>query len=304
MSRIYDAHSHYMPPQIASKTSFFRSSWSDLDWQLASMKQFGIDKALLLYPTSDAHLHMGGWKNVCEIYNEKIGEVVRKHSSHFIGAGILPLDDAADMMRELNQFRQLKLSVISLPSSFEGKYLDDPMFVPVFEFAQKHKMPVHIHPQILNPIGEERVKDPLLTPVLEYMMDVSMTIGKMMMNETFRAFSDVNFIFAHYGGVLPFVKERFDSTYAMLRTRGFVKDLLKPPSEHFKNLYFDMSGSKSVACFFCALEVADPGHILFGSDFPANQALAETINVVKHSPLSGVNKDDIYSRNLRRLLDI
>ena len=54
---------------------------------------------------------------------------------------------------------------------------------PVFEFAQSQNMPIHVHPQIINPIGEERVRDPLLTPVLEYVFDVSMCIGKMMMNE-------------------------------------------------------------------------------------------------------------------------
>ncbi len=304
MSRIIDAHSHYMPQAIASKTTFFRSSWSDLDWQLATMKQFGIEKAVLLYPTSDAHLNMGGWKNVCEIYNEEISKVVRKYSRRLIGAGILPLDSPEDIMKELSRFKSLKLSMISLPSSFEGKYLDDDMFTPVFEYAQKNRMPIHVHPQIINPIGEDRVKDPLLTPVLEYVFDVSMSIGKLMMNEKLLAFPDVKLIFAHYGGVLPFVKERFDNTYLMLRKRGFVKDLFKLPSEYFKNLYFDIAGSKSPSAFFCALEVTDASHILFGSDFPANQDILGTLNMINRSPLSTNFKDAIFFKNAKALLDI
>ena len=74
---------------------------------------------------------------------------------------------------------------------------------------KKKNLPIHVHPQIMNPIGEERVCDPLLTPVIEYVFDVTMCIGKLMMSGTFLKFPDVKFIFAHYGGVLPLVKERF-----------------------------------------------------------------------------------------------
>ena len=58
---IIDAHSHYMPPSIAQNTMFFKVNWSDVDKQLTLMDQNNIEKALLLYPTSDAHLNMGGW---------------------------------------------------------------------------------------------------------------------------------------------------------------------------------------------------------------------------------------------------
>ena len=159
-------------------------------------------------------------------------------------------------------------------------------------------MPVHVHAQIMNPIGEERVRDPLLTPVLEYVFDVSVCIGKMMMSGTFLKFPDVKFIFAHYGGVLPLVKERFDTTYSMLRRREFVKDLSKLPSAYFKNLYFDTSGSKSSASLACSLEVTDAGHILFGSDFPANQGVAEAIACIGQSIFSEENKRAILHNDL------
>ena len=162
-------------------------------------------------------------------------------------------------------------------------------------------MPIHVHPQIMNPIGEERVKDPLLTPVLEYVFDVSVCIGKMMMSETFLKFPSVKFIFAHFGGVLPLVKDRFDNTYQMLRKRGFVKDIVKLPSEYFKNLYFDMSGSRSVSSLMCALELVSSSHILFGSDYPANQSVKESIAAVMNSPFDDDQKNDLMSSNFLNL---
>ena len=117
-------------------------------------------------------------------------------------------------------------------------------------------------------------------------------------------FPKVKFIFAHYGGVLPLVKERFDTTYNMLRKRNFVKDIQKNPSDYFKNLYFDTSGSKSVASLLCALELTDAAHILFGSDFPANQNLQLSIQVLQEMALSEEQKRFILGDNALNLLQL
>lgn len=301
MPGFLDVHSHFMPPEVAQNTAFFKVGWSDLDRQLATMDQCGIEKSVLLYPTSDAHLNMGGWKKLCGIYNQKISEVVKRYPDRFIGGAILPPDDAAGLKDELKRAADLRFGIISLASSYNAKYLDDEIFFPVFEFAQASGVPIHVHPQIMNPIGEERLKDPLLSPVLEYVFDVSVCIGRMMMSGVFLKFPKVKFIFAHYGGVLPVVKERFDNTYQMLRKRNFVKDLGRLPGEFFKNLYFDTSGSKSAASLLAALEVTDASHILYGSDYPANQNLLESIKVIKNSQVPETTKEAIVSLNFKNL---
>ena len=297
-----DAHSHYMPPEVAANTAFFKEHWSDASKQLRLMDEYYIDQAVLLYPTSDAHLNMGGWQGVCKIYNQKIAELVKTHPGRFIGAGILPVDAPAAIKDELKRVKDLDLKMLSLASSYEGKYLDDPMFDEVFDFAGSNKMPVHVHPQIMNPIGQERVRDPLLSPVLEYVFDVSMCIGKMMMSGVFTKYPKVSFIFAHFGGVLPIVKERFDSTYNMLRRRNFVKDLGKNPSDYFKNLYFDMSGTRSLGSLQTALEMTDEKHILWGSDFPANQNVKDSLSVISQGVLSLEQRNLILGENLQNLL--
>ena len=296
-----DAHSHYMPPAVAQNTAFFKEHWSDADRQIRLMDEHRIDQAVLLYPTSDAHLNMGGWDSLSALYNQAISAIVQMHPSRFIGAGILPVDSPAAIPQELKRIEDLGLKAISLASSYDGKYLDDEIFISVYEFARSKQMPVHVHPQIMNPIGEERVRDPLLSPVLEYVFDVSMCIGKMMMSGTFLKYPEVNFIFAHYGGVLPIIKERFDTTYAMLRKRNFVKDLGQNPSDYFKNLYFDMSGSRSKAALLAALEVSDVSHILWGSDFPANQNFKDSLAVVSQTLLSAQERQLILGENAGRL---
>ncbi len=297
-----DAHSHYMPPEVAVNTAFFKEYWSDASKQLRLMDEHHVDQAVLLYPTSDAHLKMGGWRAVCRIYNQKIAELVKAHQGRFIGAGIILPDSSTALTEELKRIKDLGLKMLSLASSYDGRYLDDPLFDEVFEFAGDNKMPVHVHPQIMNPIGQERVQDPLLSPVLEYVFDVSMCIGKMMMSGVFTKYPKVSFIFAHFGGVLPIVKERFDSTYSMLRRRNFVKDLGKVPSEYFNHLYFDMSGTRSPGSLQTALEMTDVKHILWGSDFPANQNFKDSLSMVSQGILSAEQRNFILGENLHSLL--
>ncbi len=302
---VFDIHSHYIPLEIAENTAFFKKGWSNIDRQLSIMDENHIEKALLLYPTTDAHINMGGWDVVGRIYNNKIAELVKKYEDRFIGAGIIyPLClSEKDIISEIDNIRGLGLKAISLASSYDGIYLDDERFFPVYEYAAREGMIIHIHPQIINPIGEERVKDPLLTPVLEYMFDVSICIGKMMMSGIFSKFPNVIFIFAHYGGVLPIVKERFDNTYIMLRKREFVKDLYKLPGDYFKNLYFDTSGSKSHSSLTCALEMVGANHILFGSDLPANQDVKGTIDMIISSDFPNEDKELILKKNFVFLLN-
>jgi len=302
MSKIFDSHSHFMPPEVAQNTTFYKVHWSDIEGHLKIMDEKGIEKSLLLYPTSDAHLKMGGWANVCRVYNQGLSDVIKKYPSRFSGAGILPLDNLQNLKDELHRLRDLGFKVISLPSSYEKKYLDHEFFHPIYDFAKENRLTIHVHSQIIQPIGEERIQDPLLSPVLEYVFDVSMCIGKLMMEGVFSRYPDVNFIFAHYGGVLPFVKERFDNTYLMLRKRNFVKDLGKIPSEYFKNLYLDTSGSCSWASLLCALEVTDSNHVLFGSDYPANQQVSKSISIIQDSTLSVDQKAAIFGKNLEKLL--
>ena len=84
--------------------------------------------------------------------------------------------------------------------------------------------------------------------------------------------------------------------------RSYVKDLGKSPSEYFKNLYFDMSGSASHGTFVSALEVVDASHLLWGSDFPANRNFSGSLGVIEGAALSQAQKYLIQGKNILSLL--
>ncbi len=299
---LIDAHSHWLPDEIISNAHFFHKGWGDIEAQLKMMDKAGIDKAVLSYPTSDAHLKLGSISQVAHLYNDNVARVLKAYPKRFIGAGILPVDNSIDMLDELKRLtNDLGFKAISLASSYNGIYLDDKMFLPIYREAGEKNIPIFVHSQIVNPIGFERVKDPLLTPVVEYVFDTTISVGKLLMSDILRQYPKVKFIFAYFGGAICYLKGRFDATYQMLRSINFVKDLQAAPSDYFRNIYVDTSGDSTKTNFLLALELMGPGHILWGSDWPAKKDIAAGIKAVNDLDISGEDKQNILGGNLENI---
>jgi aminocarboxymuconate-semialdehyde decarboxylase len=302
MPSIWDAHTHWMPPEVAEHTAFYKKGWSDIDLLLKTLDEAGIEKAVLLYPSSDAHLNGGGWSRVCDAYNKGIARKLKEYPDRLLGAGILPMDRPQEMVREVNKIQDLGLSGLSLASSHEGTYLDADSFLTVWDKAEKEGLPIFVHSQTINPIGFDRVKDPLLMPVVEYLFDMTMCAGAMMMSGVLSHHKGLKVVFAHFAGVVPFLADRFDSTYSMLRSREMVRDLGSLPSEILKNVFVDISGVRSISLLKMALEFFGPRRILWGSDFPAQKNPAESIKALDMLNIPQEAKEHILGKNLINLL--
>lgn len=299
---LIDAHSHWLPDEIITNAHFFHKGWGDIQAHLVIMDALGINRAVLSYPTTDAHLKLGSLSQVAHIYNDNVAKILKSHPERFIGAAVLPVDNSIDMLEELKRaINELGFKAVSLASSYNGIYLDDKMFLPIYKEAQEKNIPIFVHSQIVNPIGFERVKDPLLTPAVEYVFDTTISIGKLLMSDILRQYPKVKFIFAHFGGAICYLKQRFDATYQMLRGLSFVKDLQGLPSDYFKNIYVDTSGDTTAANFLLSLELMGPKHILWGSDWPAKKDAAGGIKAVNDLDISDENKQNILGGNLEKL---
>ena len=137
--------------------------------------------------------------------------------------------------------------------------------------------------------------------MVEYVFDTTISIGKLLMSDILRQYPKVKFIFAHFGGAVCYLKQRFDATYQMLRSINFVKDLQGNPSDYFKNIYVDTSGDTTKANFLLALELMGPRHILWGSDWPAKKDIAGGIKAVNDLDISAEDKQNILGGNLDKL---
>ncbi len=292
---ICDAHIHFIPQELSEHTTFYKGIWADKDKLYEFLDSSNIDKALLVYPSTDAHLKLGGFKRVGEIYNREL-EKILKENPKIIASCLVDVENLNNISSELAELKNRGFRAINLASSYKGEFIIDKLF-PLFEAAEKHNLPIFVHSQTINPIGYSRVKDPLLMPVLEYSLDISIFLGLLMTQGVLDKFK-VKFILASLGGVVPFLKDRFDRVYTMLRKEKIVKDLGKLPSQILKEVYVDTSGA-SFGNIKLALDLFGQDHILWGSDYPVNAGVNENLKILDE--FGPKIKEKITCRNLLEL---
>lgn len=270
-----DAHIHFIPDELSIHTAFYKGVWTDKDKLYKFIDGYRISRAFLVYPTTDAHLKLGSYNRVYALYNGIIAKMLKEHSA-IAAAGLVDFKDPLVDVG-VKELKQQGFCAVSLASSYEGKFMTTEL-IPLFESVQKHGLAVFVHPQTTNPIGFERVKDPLLMPVVEYSFDIAMFLGLLMMEGIFDKFK-INFIFSSLSGVIPFLKDRFDRVYSMLLSRQMVKDLGRLPSDILRNVYVDTSGA-SLKNIELALDLFGEDKILWGSDYPVNIDVEENLKVL------------------------
>lgn len=290
-----DSHTHFIPKDISEYSSFYKGIWSDKNIFFEFLEANEIERAILVYPSTEAHLKLG-WKKVSEIYNSAVENLV-KENKKIIGFGIVDLD--SDLKTQVKRLKESGFKGINIASSQDGKFVLDKL-KPLFEIIQEYNMAVFVHPQTINPIGFERVKDALLMPVLEYTFDISMFLGLLMMEGILDEFN-INFIFSSLAGVIPFLADRFDRVYTMLRNRNLVKDLGCLPSKILKKVYVDTSGA-TLQNIKLAIDFFGEDKILWGSDYPVAVNVKENLSML--DKLGNKVKEKIISKNFINLFGI
>jgi predicted TIM-barrel fold metal-dependent hydrolase len=299
---IIDAHSHWLPQEIINSAHFYSKAWGDIETQLKAMDEAGVDRAVLSYPTSDAFVRLGGLREVAEAYNGRVAEVLRRYPDRFIGAAVLAVDDKKGMVDAYKKATaEQGFRAVSLATSTNGIFLDDPQYFDLYALAQDDGVPIFVHPQIVKPIGSEKVEDPLLTPVIEYVFETTMCVGKLLVSQLFERFPKLNFIFAYFGGVTPFIAHRYDTTYTMLRGVNFVRDLGDLPSAYLKRIYVDTSGDRTLANYISSLELFGAGHIVWGSDYPAKKDIKGSMGILRDVGITEKDCQDILGGTLERI---
>ncbi|MBW2182268.1 MAG: amidohydrolase family protein [Deltaproteobacteria bacterium] len=301
--KIIDAHSHLLPGEIITQASFYSEDWGKVERQLETMEKIGIDISILSYPTTDVSYNGQLTESQeAKLYNEAMSKIVKRYPDKFFWTALTPILDGKAGAELKRAKEELGAKGISLSSSYSGVYLDDERFFPLYESALDLKLPIFVHATTNKPIGYDSVEDPLLTPVIEFLFDLTICVGKLLMSGTLERFSELTFIFPHFGGVLPFLKERFDTTYTMLKRRGYVRDLGSLPSDHLKKIHVDVSGTTSPLTIECALELFDADHILWGSDYPSNTKASESLTGIEELTIPDSDKAAILGKNIEQIL--
>ncbi len=239
--------------------------WS-LDAAIAYLDEAGIDVAVPSISTPGVHLgDDAAARKLARQVNEYLAGVKHDRPDRFGAFAALPLPDVEGSLEQIAYaFDVLELDGVSMLTNAGGSYLGDSRFDPIFTELQRRAAVVFVHPTaspdpIVHTLG-------LPDSLLDYPVDTSRAVAKLHYSNTFARTPDVQYVFAHAGGAIPFLASRFAIVDEMnvipgVQERGVFADALP-------RLYLDTASAFSDPVLHMLRSVGGLGNVVFGTDYP------------------------------------
>jgi predicted TIM-barrel fold metal-dependent hydrolase len=299
--RRIDVHHHIVPPVQAEALIAHKgtpSKWS-VAMSLDDMDKAGVDTAVV------SVLNPGVWfgqndeaaRRLARACNEYAADLERDHKGRFRSFAVIPLPDTEGALREIEySLDVLKAQGIALWTSYSEKYLGDPAFLPVFEELNRRKAVVYTHPTVPDCCAALVKGVPVST--LEYGHDTTRTIASLVFGEgqTATRYPDVQYIWSHSGGTLPFLTSRFVELAGRMKER-----MPNGPMPIFQRFYYEIAQGNTPGQLAALMEMVKISQVMFGSDYPFRRG-AEAVEGVHHYKFSPDEIKAIDSENAIRVM--
>lgn len=304
---LIDVHNHIVPPfylaenreRLAGPRKRINPAWTD--WApskaLDAMDEQGVATAVL-------SLSMPGvWfgdaeagRRTARRCNEYVAELAKSNPHRFGLFAVIPLPDSEGSLREIEYALDvLKADGIALLTSYDGKWLGDPSYSPVFEELNRRKCVVFVHPTIP---GCCQTLIPAVSPLLaEVPQDTTRAVANLLFTGSFSRFRDIRFIFTHAGGTVPMVAGRMQQ----YGPKSFTEKGPHAIEDELKRLHYDIAGTPFAPAIAALMALVPTTQILFGSDNPY-VPLGVTANGLKQLGLSPAALQAIGRDNALALL--
>lgn len=255
-----DVHHHVVPPRYADESMPIKLPGTE--GQLQSMDSWQIQAAITSLTPRVVLKNLKRLRAVARDCNEFQARLVRDHPARFGSFALLPLPDVDGALEEISHALDvLGLDGIGLFSSVADRYLGDATLDPIFDELHRRKAVVFIHPTHCEAPEHTRLSAPPF--VVEYVFDTTRAIVNLIYSGTLKRCPDIRFIVAHGGGTVPFLAQRI----AMMEGHRGAKGVTGVMPA-LRSLYYEIASTTSPFALRSLQELADPTHVLWGSDLP------------------------------------
>lgn len=267
----------------------------DMDSQRLRKRIFSLSPLALFYNFS-----AGAGIQLCRMFNDSLSELAMKHPERLDCMCVVPLQNPTEAVHELRRaVQELGLKGVLIGSNVNGRNLDDDIFVPFFREASRIDIPIFIHP-VSPRAGIERLSKYYLSNLLGNPIETTIASTSLILGGILQRFPRLKVLLAHGGGFLPYQIGRLDHGF---KNRSEPSEVIrKLPVKFMQNLFFDTITHNQEALLFLIRQVGS-GHVLLGSDYPADMGYEQPVRVVEKISAASVSKSKILSENASKLFD-
>ena len=269
-----DVHAHIVPPFLteAAREAGYGASisagfprWTE-ELALDFMDENGI--AATFNSVSQPGVHYGDdvkARRLARQCNEFLAEVATRHPERFGSFAAVPLPDVDGALAEIAYALDvLKLDAVGLLASYGASFLGDAKFDPVLSLLNERAATVFIHPNYHPSSKSLGMGIPGF--LVEFPFDTTRAVANLIFTGALERFPRIKFILAHNGGNIPFLSWRL--AMAPLIDPRFKQ--LSPESvlAAVRSFYYETAQAAGPGPMAAMSAVADPTHLLFGTDWP------------------------------------
>lgn len=292
-----------------------RPALVDLDLRFKTFDKFeGLRQVLTLgAPPIEAVVSPQDAIDLARLANDEMAELVNKYPDRFLAAvASLPMSDVDASLREIDRaINDLKFKGIQIFSSVNGKPLDSPEFLPIYEKMVQYDLPIWIHPardiDVPDYPGEKKAKYGLFV-AFGWPYETTMAMGRLVYSGVMEKYPNLKFIAHHCGAMVPFFSVRIPVLEAA--GDGEIMKLTKPPVQYFQRFFGDTVLGGNTSALMCGYSFFGSDHMVFGTDypypgpFPGDLNVESIIKAVNRMDIKEEEKAKIFSKNARKLLHL
>jgi len=328
-----DAFSHITPakylealeklsPRVASQTIVPTRPVSpplyDLEYRFRIMDRYnGLMQVLTLgFPAIEDIADPEKAPELAKLANDQMAELVAKYPDRFVAAiAYLPMNNIDAALRETDRaINDLKMRGVYVNSHVNGKPLDSPEFMPLYEKMSRYNLPIYIHPHRTTDFADYKTETEAkydTNSVFGWVYDTTVAMTRLIFSGILEKYPNLKVVTHHCGAMVPYFEQRIIqhySKYEMEYGRQYMQGLTKAPIEYYRMFYTDTAIHGDPLSLMCARGFYGADHLLFAADMPlgdrefGNRSYRQTINAIEAMDITDDERRAIFEDNARRLL--
>jgi predicted TIM-barrel fold metal-dependent hydrolase len=252
---------------------------------------------------------------LARIANDELAELVAKHPDRFIAAAAcLPMSDVDAALREAERaIHELHFCGVEVFTDINGRPVDAPELLPLYEKMQALDLPILLHPRRTNTTPDypgEATSKFLIYTNFGWPFETSKAMARLAFGGVLERFPRLKIVTHHAGGMIPFFHKRVDLSWDFnVRLMGYQGDgqaVPASPVERYRLFYCDTAIQGNTAALMCAYDFFGADRMVFATDSPYDdergaRVYRETIPAVEAMPIGAEEKAKIFEGNARRL---
>ena len=278
------------------------TKWIDLKQRLADMDRQGV--AVQALSLTSPMVYWGDEEldhKLATAWNDGASAAHQAYPTRFVGLCTLPMLYPDRAIDELNRASKLPgIRGVYMGANVNNRDLDDPLFEPIWARIADLNLPVFLHPQQMDPLGGDRLRQSYLSNLLGNPFDTTIAACHLIFGGVLDRHPKLEISLAHGGGAFPILIGRIDHGWEV---RPETRHLPKAPSTYLRRFTYDtIVHSKAIMEFVINQVGAD--RVMIGSDYCADMGYERPLQFLEQINLTSEQRNMILGATATKLLKL